>query len=112
MVFLAQVDPEKAAAGLGRDFLPWALVIVLAALAVLFKLAWDQWTKRDAEKTEQIKQLTADNAALQKELRDTTKANGEEQRKLMFEIVPLTGKVVDALEYLEARKLEVRKKEP
>jgi apolipoprotein N-acyltransferase len=90
MGVLGQLDPKAAAEGLGANFLPWALVIVLFALAWVVKAYVDQGQKHALEL-----------AAVQKEARETQRADAKETRELLMQIVPLSAKLTEGLESLE-----------
>lgn len=87
---LGQIDPKVAAEGLGSNFLPWALVLTLVALAFVVRAYLAQNTAHAAEI-----------AAMQKEARETQRADAKETRELLMQIVPLSAKLTEGLESLE-----------
>lgn len=77
MVVLAQIEAAKPVAeGLGRDFLPWALAIVLIALGFMVRAY----------------------QALQAQLLAEVKSNAEEQKKLLTQVLPLQERLLEMLE--------------
>lgn len=76
---LAQVDPSTLASGLEKNPLAWGLALALLALGFLFKLLND----------EKAAHLT------------TIKEAAKEQREILQQVVPLTTKLIEALEILE-----------
>lgn len=84
------MDPSIVANGLASNPLAWGLGLALAAIGALFKLLSDE-RHRSAEKLE----------ALQKAHIETIKADAKEQRELLFQIIPLTSKLMQAIETVE-----------
>lgn len=78
-IVFAQVDPTPIANGLEKNPLAWGLALTLLALAYMFKL------------------LTAERAAHVQTIKDAAK----EQREILQQVVPLTTKLIEALEILE-----------
>lgn len=78
-IVFAQVDPTVVANGLEKNPLAWGLALTLIALGYLFKLLND-------EKTAHLV---------------TIKEASKEQREILQQVVPLTTKLIEALEILE-----------
>lgn len=96
-LLLAQIDAKDAAEGLGRDFLPWAVVGLVGALIVVCRVAWSLNTT--------IHKLQADGAAAllksQAERTEREREHAKELRDLLFQLVPLSTKMTESLEILE-----------
>lgn len=89
-MLLAQIDPKAAAEGLGANFLPWALVLTLVALAFVVRYAISQNTAHAAA----VAAMHAEQLTAQRE-------NAKEMRELLMQIVPLSTKLTEALEIVE-----------
>jgi hypothetical protein len=76
MVVLAQIDPAKAAEGLGRDFLPYALVFVTIALVAVV-VAY---------------------VKLQAQLLAEVKSGAEKHEKTLEKVLPLQERLLEMLE--------------
>jgi hypothetical protein len=98
---LGQIDPKSAAEGLGANFLPWALVIVLFALAWVVKVAIDQNREHAKESAETRQTHAKEIAALQGKLLETVQAHAKEQRELLTQLVPLASALAEGAEHLE-----------
>jgi len=108
-MLLAQVDPTKALAdGLGAQFLPYALAIVVLALVGMFKLLWDQNTKHAVDlaaltKThaDEIAALNKANdtetAALQADRLARVSAAAEAQQALLLKVLPLQNQLAEMI---------------
>ena len=75
----AQIDPTPIANGLEKNPLAWGLALSLLAIGYMFKLL-----------------TTERNAHIQ-----TIKEASKEQREILQQVVPLTTKLIEALEILE-----------
>lgn len=84
------MDQAIVADGLTKNPLAWGLVLALGAIGVLFKLLSDE-RQRSADKLE----------ATRKEHIETIKADAKEQREILFQIIPLTAKLTQAIETVE-----------
>ena len=94
---LAQIDAKSAAEGLGRDFLPWAIVGLCIALAFVVRWALSL--------IKQIQTLQAEAAtALVKAASDRSEREREhakELREVLMQVMPLSMKMAEGLELLE-----------
>ncbi len=118
MGVLAQIDVVKPVAeGLGANFLPYALALVIGALLFSVKFALDlikthatataeQNAKHAAaladKETKHAEQIAVLNAKLVERL-DT---NGKEQRETLMLIIPLVSKLTAGLETIEEQARE------
>lgn len=91
MGVLAQIDPKAAADGLvGPAALGWIIVGLVIALLAVVRAYVLLGRESKAEVT-----------AMQKEARETQRADAKEQRELLMQIVPLSAKLTEGLESLE-----------
>jgi cell division protein FtsB len=95
---LAQIDVKTTAEGLGSNFLPWALVLVLVALGFVVRHTIEAGRQHAAALEALQKAKDAEVAALQKTLLETVKSDAEEQRKLLMTVMPLSTKLLEMLE--------------
>lgn len=110
---LAQVDPVKTAAdGLAANFWPYALALVGAALVFVVrqyvaaqtahaKELSEVRTAHAAELAKRNEAHAAELAKLQAQLIEALRDASKEQRDLLLQIVPLTGKLTQGLEIVE-----------
>jgi len=106
---LAQVDPTKAIAeGLGANFLPYALALVLLALVFVVRAFMTQGAEHRAElkaiavAAEARDKAHAEALALaHNERLVDMKNDAKEQREILSQIVPLAAKLTEGLEILE-----------
>lgn len=83
-------DPTTIANGFAQNPLAWVAMLAMCGGVYLFKLMNDE-----------RKAHLAEVSALQATLLATVKSGGEEQRKLLMEVVPLSAKLSEGLEILE-----------
>ncbi len=99
MGVLAQIDPKAAADGLvGPAALGWIIVGLVIALAFVVKYAIDQNSKHATELATLQKAKDDAVGALQATLLATVKADAEEQRKLLIQVMPLSTKLLEMIE--------------
>lgn len=80
---LAQIDPKAAAEGLGRDFLPWALVVLGCVIAFLVRWIFALQKSKDD---------------LQAQLLAEVKAASADKEKLLTQVMPLQTRLLEMLE--------------
>lgn len=107
-MFLAQIDPTAAAQGLGRDFLPWAVVGLVCALVAVCRVAWSLNNTIHANAkaaAESLAKLQAEAAAAllkaQSDRSDREREHSKELRDVIMQVVPLSTKMAEGLELLE-----------
>lgn len=96
-VLLAQIDPKVAAEGLGRDFLPWAVVALVLALGAVIRWALSLNATIHANEKANAAQV----AKLQSERTEREREHAKELRDLLMQLVPLTTKLTEGLEIVE-----------
>lgn len=98
MIPIAQLDPTIIADGLGKNPLLWIATLSLLVNGWMFRtMMADKKESAAALLAEKEKSASAVDAA-NRAMVEALKEDQKEQKQIMGEIIPLAGKLVDAIE--------------
>lgn len=111
-MILAQIDATKATEGMGRDFLPWAVLGLCLALGFVVRSYLVMRAEKDkaiAElqkaKDEAIKALQKEKddatAALQSQLLAQIRSDGAELRKTLESVLPAQARMLEIIDLVK-----------